>query len=96
MSTYRLEKCNIDDRGSRPRRVYDMPAKPHQQLDGKWYGGYWDSETDVPCPRCGCQGTIRWAEAGYVPGYRDLRRVRPPFPSKRRRAEAYTYSDLRS
>lgn len=29
----------------------------------------WESITDAPCPR-GCGGTVRWAEAGYVPGYR--------------------------
>jgi hypothetical protein len=30
---------------------------------------YWISVTDVPCPtKCG--GTVRWAEAGHVPGYR--------------------------
>ena len=29
---------------------------------------YWASVTDVPCPSC--EGTVRWAEAGYVPGYR--------------------------
>lgn len=29
---------------------------------------YWTSVTDVPCP-CG-GGMVRWAEAGYVPGYR--------------------------
>lgn len=33
------------------------------------YGGGWPGVTDVPCPR-GCGGTLRWAEAGYVPGYR--------------------------
>jgi hypothetical protein len=29
----------------------------------------WESVTDIPCPVCAC-GIIRWAEAGYVPGYR--------------------------
>ncbi len=29
----------------------------------------WESVTDVPCT-FRCDGTIRWAEAGYVPGYR--------------------------
>ncbi len=29
----------------------------------------WESVTDVPC-LFKCDGTIRWAEAGYVPGYR--------------------------
>ena len=30
---------------------------------------YWASVTDVPC-LSGCGGFVRWAEAGYVPGYR--------------------------
>ena len=30
----------------------------------------WPSITDVPCPLSGCCGILRWAEAGYVPGYR--------------------------
>lgn len=30
---------------------------------------YWGAVTDVPCPRC-TTGIVRWAEAGYVPGYR--------------------------
>lgn len=30
---------------------------------------YWPAVTDVPCPRCR-RGLVRWAEAGYVPGYR--------------------------
>ena len=30
----------------------------------------WESVTDVPCP--GCQvGIVRWAEAGFVPGWRE-------------------------
>jgi len=31
---------------------------------------YWPAVTDVPCPVTGCAGIVRWAEAGYVPGYR--------------------------
>ena len=31
---------------------------------------YWPAVTDVPCPAPRCAGIIRWAEAGYVPGYR--------------------------
>lgn len=30
---------------------------------------YWAAVTDVPCPACR-QGTVRWHEAGYVPGWR--------------------------
>lgn len=35
-------------------------------------GDYWATVTDVPCPRCAALlgGQVRWAEAGYVPGYR--------------------------
>ena len=56
----RLEMHNLDGRGERRTRVYDLPPQP---------GGYWPSVTDVRCPVC-AKGTIRWAEAGYVPGYR--------------------------
>lgn len=30
----------------------------------------WDQITDVPCFFRSCSGTLRWAENGYVPGYR--------------------------
>lgn len=30
----------------------------------------WQTITDVPCFFRHCSGTIRWAENGYVPGYR--------------------------
>ena len=30
----------------------------------------WEHVTDVRCPVRGCSGMIRWAEAGYVPGWR--------------------------
>lgn len=30
---------------------------------------YWSAVTDVSCPT-GCGGIVRWAEAGYAPGYR--------------------------
>lgn len=30
---------------------------------------YWPAVTDVSCPVCK-NGTVRWAEAGNVPGYR--------------------------
>lgn len=33
------------------------------------YWDFWAAVTDVPCPAC-LAGTIRWAEMGYVPGYR--------------------------
>jgi len=42
-------------------RVYDM--EPVALFE------YWKAVTNVPCPS-ECGGTIQWAEAGYVPGYR--------------------------
>lgn len=30
----------------------------------------WDCITDIACPISDCPGELRWAEAGYVPGYR--------------------------
>lgn len=47
--------------GRRRHAVYEMPS-----LD---INDYWTSVTDVPCPVCK-KGTIRWNEAGYVPGSR--------------------------
>lgn len=57
----RHQDYNPDGIGARPHPVHDMaPAMSND---------YWDAVTDVPCPVCKT-GTIRWAEAGYVPGYR--------------------------
>lgn len=49
-----------------PKRtaIFDLPGNPDPD------GGYWELVTDVPCPRPSCNGTIRWHEAGFVPGYR--------------------------
>lgn len=60
-STYRTEPHNLDGCGTKRVHVYDMPA-------GDPYD-YWATVTDVPCPCCDT-GKIRWAEAGYVAGYR--------------------------
>jgi len=60
---YRIEQHNLDGQGTKPVRVYDMPRSTDEN------DPYWPAITDVPCPVCG-SGTIRWAEAGYVPGYR--------------------------
>jgi len=57
--TYRIESLDLDGCGAAPTRVYDLPPAPD----------YWPAVTDVSCPEC-AYGTIRWAEAGYVPGYR--------------------------
>lgn len=48
---------------SRPPSTRQRPHSPAVHLD------YWAAVTDIPCPICSV-GTIRWAEAGYVPGYR--------------------------
>jgi uncharacterized protein YbaR (Trm112 family) len=41
--------------------TYDLPSISTKD--------YWVSVTDVPCPVCK-GGVLRWAESGYVPGYR--------------------------
>ena len=56
---YRIEHHDLDGLGSHPTRVYDLAPHPN----------YWPAVTDVPCPG-ECGGIVRWAEAGYVPGYR--------------------------
>lgn len=58
---FRIEFLNLDGRGRRRTRVYDVPVQSSDD--------YWESVTDIPCPCC-TSGTIRWAEGGYVPGYR--------------------------
>ena len=71
----RYEYHNLDGQRSRRVRVFDM-APVTQPVYGQDrttpIGGvpdYWTTVTDVPCPSA-CGGTVRWAEAGYVPGYR--------------------------
>lgn len=58
----RIEMHNLDGRGSKRTHVYEMDPSP-DKFD------FWLAVTDVPCPACNA-GTIRWYEAGYVPGYR--------------------------
>lgn len=56
----RYEISNQGD-GARKHAVHDMPIlDPYD---------YWVSVTDVSCPVCKA-GTVRWNEAGYVPGSR--------------------------
>ena len=62
MSEYRIEKHNLDGRRLRRCRVYPLTPDFH-------VGEYWPQVTDRDCPICRT-GIIRWAEAGYVPGYR--------------------------
>lgn len=70
---YRIEHSNLDGWGRRPYRVYDMAPKTQPVYSGDKIVAatptYWPAITDIPCPTA-CGGTIRWAEAGYVPGYR--------------------------
>lgn len=56
----RHERHNLHGTGYEDREVYDM--EPHAE--------YWPAVTDVPCPVEGCDNTVVWYEAGYVPGYR--------------------------
>lgn len=42
---------------------------------------FWAAVTDVPCPCCQ-YGTVEWAEAGYVPGYRICNRCGQHFLAK--------------
>jgi hypothetical protein len=46
--------------------THTVPAAPEPTLGPR---DYWQAVTDVPCPACRA-GTVRWHEAGYVPGYR--------------------------
>jgi hypothetical protein len=61
---YHMENHNLDGKGLRSVRVYDMA------VDTFHYGQYWPQVTDRYCPAGNCHGTVWWAEAGYVPGYR--------------------------
>lgn len=75
----RRESHNLDGRGWKQRQVYVLPVHTIHQEAITWGGGaqqaamnyadYWPAVTDVPCPGCE-SGIIRWAENGYVPGYR--------------------------
>ena len=56
----RIETHNLTGEGDRRCHVWDMPPEPRD---------YWAAVTDVACPAA-CGGLVRWAEAGYVPGYR--------------------------
>jgi len=71
--TYRIEMLNLDGQGHRRYRVYAMLT---------FSASYWLTVTDVPCPVTGCKGTIRWYEAGYVPGYRICDHCRRHFLAK--------------
>ncbi len=59
----RTEPHDLHGTGHVDCEVYDMP--PAGRADD-----YWAAVTDVPCPVEGCDHTVLWYEAGYVPGYR--------------------------
>lgn len=66
----RVEFHNHHGIGNERTLVYSLVSRnPHN---------YWDSVTDIPCPRCKA-GMLRWAEAGYVPGYRICDRCKRHF-----------------
>lgn len=58
----RRVRVNSDGTGLRWHDVYVLPASGD--------GDYWSAVTDVPCPLASCDGVVRWAESGAVPGWR--------------------------
>ena len=58
---WQLVDADTDGQGSRKHRLYWLRSRSLRD--------YWRSVTDVRCPSC-LAGKVRWAEAGYVPGYR--------------------------
>jgi len=59
----RHEIHNLDGLGQKQCQVYDLRPMSGEHPD------YWKAVTNVGCPVCQA-GIIRWAEAGYVSGYR--------------------------
>src|SRR3990167_4559139 len=72
--SYRIERHDLHGQGKEDCEVYDMPPADFIRLWPDNRPGTeredWPAVTDVPCPIDRCTGKIRWAEAGYVPGYR--------------------------
>jgi hypothetical protein len=70
----KVEEHNIDGTGVAPTHVYYLPPKDIEEREvagtKMMVREYWPAVTDVACPLVSCDGIIRWAEAGYVPGYR--------------------------
>lgn len=56
----RIESHDLHGRGPRDHEVYFLPVGVRG----------WDALQDLPCPVSGCDQTVIWYEAGYVPGYR--------------------------
>jgi hypothetical protein len=61
MNSFEIQSRNLDGGGARRTRAYRMQPSVGPE--------YWSAVTDVPCPVCP-DGVVRWAENGYVPGYR--------------------------
>lgn len=59
-----LAGCNPPNSEATRNAVYSLLDNP----GSSWTS--WDEITDVPCFFRTCDGTLRWAENGYVPGYR--------------------------
>jgi len=70
----RYENHNLDGNGSKRTQVFDVPSQSSDD--------YWVSVTDIPCPVATCDGIIRWAEAGYVAGYRICDKCKRHFLAK--------------
>jgi len=66
----RMEPHDLHGIGDREHEVYDMPCVTAPVHGGGERRDYWSAVTDVPCPVPGCDQTVIWYEAGYVPGYR--------------------------
>ena len=54
----KIERHDLHGTGAENREVYYVGGKD------------WSSVTGIPCPVQGCDQTLVWYEAGYVPGYR--------------------------
>jgi len=82
MKKFIICQLNTDGQGSRAHRVYPMPPAYHlQDTPPHSTPDYWKAVTDVPCPSCE-KGTVRWHEAGYVPGYRICDKCKNHFLAK--------------
>lgn len=69
--SYKYQRMDLDGCGTRLMRCYAMIPHPD----------YWPAVTDVSCPVCH-KGMIRWAEAGYAPGYRICDKCKRHFTAK--------------
>jgi len=72
--SYRVIAQGIHDSYLPQPRPQPRPAKAKfKMINGRRAyivaGCGWEAVTDIPCPVC-LTGVVRWAEAGYVPGYR--------------------------